>query len=95
MKYKTVLFAERGFCNNDINYISLDDRGEYNWTETKVGDILMKNCFYNEEKFARRECVDHDFWDSPDSESELDYDGTQCITLSTSILQGIANVRHN
>ena len=72
--------------------MSPDDRGEYEWLEAQVDDIRMVNCFYNKKDFARRKCVDHDTWDSPDPESELDYDGTQCITQSTSILQDISSV---
>lgn len=75
--------------------MSPDDRGKYNWPETRVGIIHQTDCFYNNDSLARRKCVDHNTWYSPEPESELDYDGTQCITQSTSILQDIANVRNN
>ena len=81
-----VLFAAPGFCNNDINYVSPDDRGKYDWLEAEVNVTknLMVNCSYNPKSVASRTCIDHDTWGSPDE--------TECITQSTSILQDISNV---
>ena len=78
-----------GFCSYE-NFISPDDRGTYNWTETAVANppiVRMLDCFYEAQNLmkggmARRECVSNNTWRHPDDAS-FSYDGAQCITNST------------
>ena len=85
-----------GFCSYE-NFISPDDRGTYNWTETAVANppiVRELDCFYGPQEgvgMARRTCVSNNTWRHP-NEASLSYDGAQCITRSTSLLRQLAQV---
>lgn len=76
-----------GFCNYD-EFNSPDDRGQYNWTEQIVSpDPQLLNCFYEPQDavdggMAERICEANLLW--------ADYNGLECITLSTFILRKLA-----
>ena len=87
-----------GFCSYE-NFISPDDRGIYNWSETAVKDqpvVRELNCFYgsqeeNQNGVARRQCLSNNTWRHP-SDANRPYDGSQCITGSTAQLRMLRNV---
>ena len=76
-----------GFCSYE-NFISPDDRGTYNWTETAVEHpptVRELDCFYKTQEevgVARRLCQSNNTWRHP-SDPTRSYDGSQCITEST------------
>ena len=87
---------ENGFCSYDT-FVSSDDRGTYNWTETAVSSppiIRELNCFYEPQKdvgMARRVCSSHNIWSHP-TDHTLTYDGSECITYSTFQLRELSRV---
>ena len=98
MSYRLLLLyflAVGGFCSYD-EFVSPDDRGSYNWTETAVESppiIREVNCFYepSEDTMARRACVSNNTWRHP-IDGARSYDGSQCITNSTYQLRLLAQV---
>ena len=95
MSYLSIACTEHGFCSYET-FVSPDDRGTYNWTETAVTippTIRKLECFYEPQQdvgVARRECRDNDTWSHPDDKSA--YDGNQCITNSTYQLRLLSRV---
>ena len=87
-----------GFCSYE-KFISPDDRGIYNWSETAVEDqpvVRELNCFYGSQEenrigVARRQCLSNNTWRHP-SDTTRPYDGSQCITGSTAQLRMLRDV---
>jgi hypothetical protein len=90
-----------GFCSYE-SFISPDDRGIYNWTETAVASppiIRMLDCAYEPQDLtsggmARRACMSNNTWVHPENSSRP-YDGIQCITNSTFELRLLSRVCSN
>ena len=91
-----------GFCSYE-NFISPDDRGTYNWTETAVANppiVRELDCFYGPQEgvgMARRACVSNNTWIHPDDttrsyDEARPYNGAQCITMSTFQLRELSEV---
>ena len=85
-----------GFCSYET-FVSPDDRGTYNWTETAVESppvIRELNCSFEPQMdfgMARRACRANNTWSHPDDYSRL-YDGAQCVTFSTFQLRQLSKV---
>lgn len=93
-----ILLLVDGFCSYE-SFISPDDRGIYNWTETAVSNppVHTLGCAYEPQDLikggmARRACISNNTWVHPEDRSQL-YDGIQCITNSTYQLRLISRVR--
>ena len=75
-----------GFCNYEQAIETL--HGDYNWTESTVGDTDVQPCFHGaniQSGMARRNCTAPQMW--------ADYNGDECITTNTFRLQQLGNVR--
>ena len=89
-------FLGDGFCSYET-FISPDDRGIYNWTETAVATpptVHVLDCFYepqDEVGMARRVCRSNNTWSHPDDLSRT-YDGDQCVTNGTYQLRLLSRV---
>lgn len=90
-----------GFCSYE-RFVSPDDRGIYNWTETAVASrpiVRMLKCAYEPQDLmnggmARRSCISNNTWVHPEDHLRS-YDGIQCITNSTFQLRQISRVCSN
>ena len=63
------------------------ERGNYFWSETKVGVTVEQDCFYeplNEIGFASRHCIMNQEWNLTDT--------NECATLNTYRLRLISRV---
>ncbi len=70
-----------GFCDHEVIDTS-DRRGQYTWSETKVGRIIERSCVYNNGSTGRRQCLSHLRWNEADLMT--------CITRDTLELQLLA-----
>ena len=71
-----------------MEFNSLDNRGNYTWSETEVGESDEQDCFYGavEEGTgkATRRCVERNNWGK--------YDGNTCLTRHAYELRLLAAV---
>ena len=83
------LYIGEGFCDYD-EFISPDNRGQYNWPEVEVSDIQQLPCEYGSQNLvlnngmATRECTANLVWGN--------YNGSTCATRDTQMLRILGNV---
>ena len=85
-----VVFIVRGFCDYD-NFMTPNDRGTYQFSETMVGKIVKHKCEFgnqilssNQVGQVSRTCVSNRAWDA--------YNGQECASMALRMLRNTAQV---